>query len=205
MISTSYTGCILALKNDGTVIAWGQNFSNCAVPQGLKNVTTVSAGYGRSIALKDDGSIVIWGFNSGKIPMDHKRYVGVAQDYSSVLFLREDGKIDTLLGASTYHPDLSNVTAVSAGSHGSCYFIALFENGSVTNWFCQKDMMEWAMAPRLTTAGKNLTNITAISQGGFYTLALKNNGKMVIWGNCGWSRNCTVPDKYIDYFDSIYW
>jgi alpha-tubulin suppressor-like RCC1 family protein len=203
-ISTSYSGCVLALKNDGTVVAWGRNSSYCAVPKGLKNVTAVSAGDIRSLVLKDDGSVVAWGDYQGKIPINHKRYVGIAQDYGNILLLREDGKIDNFLGASTYHPDLSNVSAISAGLYGSCYFVALFENGSVTNWWCEKDM-GWAMTPRLKTTGKNLTNITTISQGGFYTLALKNNGKMVIWGNCGWSHNCTVPDKYADYFDSIYW
>jgi alpha-tubulin suppressor-like RCC1 family protein len=204
-VSAGPMGCVLAIKMDGTVTAWGQNSSNCVVPQELKNVTVVSSGFTRSFALKDDGSIVGWGNIKGKIPFDHKRYVGIAQDYSSTLFLREDGKIDTLPGAPSYHPDLSNVTAIAGMSSGSCYFVGLFENGTVTNWWCDKEMNEWAITPRISTSGKNLTNITSISQSARHTLALKDNGKMVIWGNCGWSYNCSVPDKLIPYFDSIYW
>lgn len=203
-VSTSLGGCVLALKKDGTIVAWGRNESGiCYAPHGLKNVTAISAGDIRNLAMRDDGSVVAWGDYQGRIPMNHKRYTGIAQDYSNILLLREDGKIDTFLGASTYHPDLSNITAISAGSYRSCYFVALFENGSVTNWMCEKDI-SWEITPRTDTNGKDLRNITAISQAGFYTLALKNDGRMVIWGDCDLSNNCTVPDKFADYFDSIY-
>jgi alpha-tubulin suppressor-like RCC1 family protein len=54
----------LALKQDGTVVAWGGNYlGQCDVPAGLSNVTAVSAGTDHSVALKQDGGIVVWANN----------------------------------------------------------------------------------------------------------------------------------------------
>jgi alpha-tubulin suppressor-like RCC1 family protein len=65
----------LALKNDGTVWAWGDNscgqlgvagkeFSNTPVMvPGLSNVTQISAGEEHSVALEGDGTVWTWGHN----------------------------------------------------------------------------------------------------------------------------------------------
>src|SRR5207237_3696043 len=53
----------LALKSDGTVVAWGcavDNFGQCNVPSGLSGVTAIGAN-GYSMALKSDGTVVAWG------------------------------------------------------------------------------------------------------------------------------------------------
>lgn len=54
----------LALRNDGTVVAWGKNNTSgqCKVPADLTGVVAVAAGSGLSVALKSDGTIVAWGF-----------------------------------------------------------------------------------------------------------------------------------------------
>lgn len=54
----------LALKDDGTVVAWGEN--DCGqtnVPAGLSNVVAISAGSYHSLALRNDGTVVAWGDN----------------------------------------------------------------------------------------------------------------------------------------------
>jgi len=65
----------LALKNDGTVWGWGQNyygqlgdgtFINRLIPvqvQGLTNVISIYTGLSHSIAIKNDGTIWVWGLN----------------------------------------------------------------------------------------------------------------------------------------------
>ena len=51
----------LALKADGTVVAWGNDDSGqCDVPVGLSNVMAIAAGAGHSVALKNDGTVVCW-------------------------------------------------------------------------------------------------------------------------------------------------
>ena len=63
----------LALKQDGPVVAWGDNsLGQCKVPAGLKGVVAISAGGFHSLALKNDGTVVAWGDNSlgqGNVPI----------------------------------------------------------------------------------------------------------------------------------------
>ncbi|MGA2544472.1 MAG: hypothetical protein ABSG78_23225 [Verrucomicrobiota bacterium] len=55
----------LALKSNGTVVAWGYNGSGqTSVPAGLSNVMAIAAGWAHSLALKNDGTFVAWGDNS---------------------------------------------------------------------------------------------------------------------------------------------
>jgi alpha-tubulin suppressor-like RCC1 family protein len=52
----------MALKSDGTVVAWGQNYAGQAnVPGGLGGVIAVSQGLGYDMALKADGTLALWG------------------------------------------------------------------------------------------------------------------------------------------------
>jgi hypothetical protein len=55
----------MALKNDGTVVAWGcgngYNFGQCSVPTGPSGVTAITAGEYDSLALKSNGHVVAWG------------------------------------------------------------------------------------------------------------------------------------------------
>jgi alpha-tubulin suppressor-like RCC1 family protein len=52
----------LALKSDGTVVAWGYNdFGQSTVPAGLSGVVAIAGGWFHSLALKSDGTVVAWG------------------------------------------------------------------------------------------------------------------------------------------------
>ena len=59
----------LALKYDGTVVAWGDDSAGQTnVPAGLSNVVAIAAGGFHSLALKTDGSVVAWGDDSASSP-----------------------------------------------------------------------------------------------------------------------------------------
>ena len=55
----------LALKSDGTVVAWGcgggTTTGSAACRRGLSGVTAIAAGVYHSLALKSDGTVVAWG------------------------------------------------------------------------------------------------------------------------------------------------
>jgi alpha-tubulin suppressor-like RCC1 family protein len=54
----------VALKNDGTVVAWGRNeYGQTTVPAGLSGVVAIAAGSLHTVALKNDGTVVAWGYN----------------------------------------------------------------------------------------------------------------------------------------------
>jgi alpha-tubulin suppressor-like RCC1 family protein len=64
-------GHSLALKPDGTVWAWGENFNgqlgdNRLTPvqvQNLSGITAIAGGSFHSLALKSDGTVWTWGWN----------------------------------------------------------------------------------------------------------------------------------------------
>jgi alpha-tubulin suppressor-like RCC1 family protein len=51
-----------ALKDDTTVVAWGDNFNGqTSIPAGLTGVTAISAGGDHALALKSDSTVQAWG------------------------------------------------------------------------------------------------------------------------------------------------
>jgi alpha-tubulin suppressor-like RCC1 family protein len=63
----------LALRDDGTVAAWGAGLTNSGVwpvlgqalvPADLSDVVAIATGGTHSLALKGDGTVVAWGDNS---------------------------------------------------------------------------------------------------------------------------------------------
>ena len=55
----------MALKSDGTVVAWGESSSGQTnVPAGLRDIIAIAAGGYHTVALKRDGTVVAWGYNN---------------------------------------------------------------------------------------------------------------------------------------------
>jgi alpha-tubulin suppressor-like RCC1 family protein len=159
----------LALKDDGTVWAWGDNWSgqlgdgtkrsspSSIQVNGLSDVTAIAAGLGHSLALKNDGTVWAWG------------------DFG----YHEDGELGD--GTRQGHltpaqiPGLLGVKAIAAGSHHS---VALKNDGTVLVWGADKEKGQSATPRRL----QGLSQIVAISAGGWYSLALKQDGTVWAWG-----------------------
>jgi alpha-tubulin suppressor-like RCC1 family protein len=77
----------LALKKDGTVVAWGGGSRGYHVPEGLKDVKEIETRTYHTIALKEDGSIVVWGTNlNGQCNVHEDAKTGVAQIAAGGLF-----------------------------------------------------------------------------------------------------------------------
>jgi alpha-tubulin suppressor-like RCC1 family protein len=176
----------LALRANGTVVAWGSGFTNepnssidlgqAMVPVGLSNVVAVSAGYLHSLALRANGTLAAWGAGQTNDPASSHHH-----------------------GQSIIPAGLTNAIAVSAGFYHS---LALRSNSTVVAWGAGGSE-PWATnyfdnGQSVVPAG--LSNVIAVSAGAVHNLALRNNGTIVAWGAGGTSTNglgygqSTVPE-----------
>lgn len=173
-------GHSLALRADGTVVAWGSNFSGqSTVPTALVGVVAISAGGSHSLALKSDGTVVAWGSNTSgqcSVPPELGEVLAVAAGGSHSLALISDGTVvawgHNANGQSTPPADLRGVVAISAGSNHS---IALKSNGRVAAWGDQFSGKG--------TVPPDLSSVVSIAAGGSHNLALKSDGTVAAWGS----------------------
>jgi alpha-tubulin suppressor-like RCC1 family protein len=126
----------LALRSDGTVVAWGSNnVGQRAVPSGLSNVVAVAAGSQQSLALKSNGTVLAWGDNSDNqcsVPPGLSGVVAIAAGTFHSLALKSDGTVAAWgaaggpydYGQSSVPAGLSNVTAIAAGRLSTLAMIA---------------------------------------------------------------------------------
>ncbi|MBI3414574.1 MAG: HYR domain-containing protein, partial [Verrucomicrobia bacterium] len=198
----------LALKSDGTVVAWGVNdASQTAVPVGLGGVVAVSAGNSgqHSLALKSDGTVVAWGYNGygqTDVPAGLTGVVAVSANGFHNLALKSDGTVvawgagtsDTgpnpHYGQSIVPAGLSGIVAVSAGYE---YSLALKSDGTVVAWGAGGPGQPIG-DPNFgqSTVPVGLSGVVAISGGGTHSLALKSDGTVVGWGDNTYGQT-TVP------------
>ena len=171
----------LALKNDGTVVAWGcGNYNNgqCTVPAGLSGVAAVAAGQWHSLALKSDGTVLAWGNNSAgqtNVPAGLSSVIAIAAGGWHSLALKGDGTIIgwgyNAYGQASAPAGLTSVIALSAGTYHS---LALKSDGTVVAW----GFNDYGQ----TDVPAGLSGVTAIGGGDRYSMALKSDGTVVAWG-----------------------
>jgi len=177
----------IALKNDGTVWAWGSGYygqlgnNTVDIPsftpvqvQGpggvgfLNNVLTISAGQNNTLALKNDGTAWAWGRNdAGQIGN------GTTTDALVPFQVQGPGGVGFL----------NNVSAVSVGEVHS---LALLSDGTVRAWGNNDhgQLGDGSTTTRLTPVQvSGLTNVLAISAGGHFSVALKSDGTVWAWGS----------------------
>jgi alpha-tubulin suppressor-like RCC1 family protein len=177
----------IALKNDGTVWAWGSNgwgqLGTASSVKGiaakmnrLAGIVAIAGGENHTLALKDDGTVWACGINN-------------------------DGE----LGDSTYVYKstpvrvfgLTDVVAIEAGMSHS---IALKNNGKVWIWGLN-NFGQFGNATTTSTkipVQSNIIGVTAIEGGSVHSLLLKNNGTLQACGAnfAGQIGDGTVISKY---------
>ncbi len=168
---------VLAVKKDGTVIAWGQGQIR-NIPPDVVDVKAVAAGQGHSLALKEDGTVVAWGNNDDgqcDVPADLTDVVDITiVDYTSFA-LDKNGKI-TAWGRNQYGeaniPEtLTGVVDIQGGSR---YMLALKADGTVTAW--GDNYFNQLAVPA------DLDHVVAVAAAFRHCAALKDDGTIVIWG-----------------------
>jgi hypothetical protein len=127
----------LALKSDGTVVAWGvDELGETEVPPDLNGVVEIAAGDAHSLALRSDGTVVGWGggtSGAGTPPTNLTSLVAIAAGEQLSVAVKSDGTIVAwgTLGFQTATNSVSNATAVALGEYQGT---ALRSDGSLFNW-----------------------------------------------------------------------
>ena len=213
----------LALKEDHTVVGWGDNREGqTAVPADLKDVAAIAAGKYLSLALRADGTVVQWGASSGGVsapPAGLSNVVAIAAGGGGLarnLALKRDGTVVAWGAGSDYArstpPGLSNVVAISVGENHS---LALKADGTVFGWGINihgeatgvaTPARPWVASGPVVLSGQVLTNVVAIAAGneygmtgggGKYSLALRKDGTVVAWGRSSYGQT-EVPAGLTD-------
>ena len=164
---------MLGLKNNGSVMAWGDNpYGELNVPANLTNAMMIAAGSYHCLALRSNGTVAAWGYPDSRIavPSNLTNVISIGASFDNSLALKADGTLVMWgpVGVGTTPPaNLTNVAAISGT------FLALKKDGGVVAWGDSSGQMN----PPL-----GLTNIVAIAGNGGHNLALKSNGTIVAWG-----------------------
>ncbi|WP_375759488.1 Ig-like domain-containing protein [Corallococcus exercitus] len=169
----------LALKQDGTVWAWGSNVSGqlgdgaatsrltpVQVP-GLASVAALTAGGAHTLALKQDGTVWAWGSNgSGQLG---------------------DGTTTNRLTPV----QVQGLTGVAALSAGAYHTLALKQDGTVWAWGSNG----YGQLGNGTTADQptpvqvpGLTGVVAVAVGHSHAQVLKSDGTAWAWGANHWGQ-----------------
>ena len=179
----------VALKNNGTVVAWGDNSSGqTSVPAGLAAVASVAAGESHSVALKSDGTVVAWGLNrygQTTVPAGLSGIAAVAAGFGHTIALGSDGTLAAWgLNSSGQTTVPAGLTGVAAAAAGSFHTVALKRDGTVDAW--GRNNSGQAAVPT------GLSGVVAVAAGWYHTVALKGDGTVVAWGENS-SGQTTLP------------
>jgi len=176
----------LALKDDGTVIAWGRpDDGRLDVPRAATNTLQIAAGMHHSLALQSNGVVVAWGANDygqTNVAASATNVIAVSAGHYHSLALGADGHV-VAWGAGTddstwpHHgqsmvpADATNIMAIAAGGYHS---LALRNDGTLLAWGLNNGGQ--------TDIPPEATNVAAIAAGHGHNLVLKGDGTLVAWG-----------------------
>ena len=162
----------VALKDNGTVVAVGENnYGQCNV-SGWKDIVSVSAGTYFTVGLKADGTVVATGQEVGA--NGWRNATAVSAGGYHTLVLTKDG---TVLASGSNHDgqcDTEEWCDIVAISAGGAHSVGLRADGTVVavgkNKFGQCNVGDW-------------TEIVAIAAGRNHTVGLKSDGTVVAVGS----------------------
>jgi alpha-tubulin suppressor-like RCC1 family protein len=194
----------LAVKRNGSVIAWGNDSSGQPLlpPAPLIEAVAIAAGADYNVAITQGGMLVSWGDGAAP-PRYLSNVVAVAvagsKDGHAVALLREG----TVLAWALRHPSscrVSGATNVVALAAGRAHYLGLAADGTVYEWGTYSQLYgglsgvpaQRIVARQVELGGRPIKDAIAIAAGGRQSIALKRDGTVVAWG-ADWRRQDKVP------------
>jgi len=162
----------LALRTDGSVWAWGENYSGQlgdgtfttrTTPvqvTGLTGIIAIACGRNHSLAVKNDGTIWAWGRNS-------------------------DGQLGDGTFTNRSAPvQVTGLTGVISAAAGYYHSLAVKSDGTVRAWGDNDGQLgDGTYTPRSTPVQvTGLTGVIAVAGGCQHSLAAKSDGTVRAWG-----------------------
>jgi alpha-tubulin suppressor-like RCC1 family protein len=173
---------VLALRADGTVVAWGNNSNGQTnVPASATNIVAVAAGGSHSLALRADGTLLTWGNGTGgnlNIPSTLSNVVAIAAGRLHSLAIRSDGKViawgDNLSSQLSVPTNLVRAQGITAGSAHS---LAIRSDGTIVAWGSNTDGRGPAYAP------PSVFDVASVAAGTLHSVALRSNNTISAWSS----------------------
>ncbi len=172
----------MALKGDGSVVAWGNNGNGVAMlPFMAKSgVIATAIGSTHALAVKSDGSVIGWGVNSSGQSTPPAGLTGVsaiAAGSAHSLALKSDGSVIAWgnNGNGQANLPLNAQSSVQAIAANSLRTMVLKGDGTVIAWGDNNYGQ--------STVPSGLTDVRVVAAGARHSMALKNDGSIVAWGN----------------------
>jgi alpha-tubulin suppressor-like RCC1 family protein len=144
-VSSSTHHC-LALRDDGSIVAWGDNtYGQCNVPEPNEGYVAIAAAgqvmvdYSYSLAINSEGSVIAWGFNgSGQldVPPPNTGFVAISASAYHAVGVKADGSAVTWGGCQpNCDPPLgeSDIIGVATPSPHSVRTIYILDD-SILGW-----------------------------------------------------------------------
>ncbi len=166
----------LALRDDGTVWAWGYNiygllgngtldgFSNVPIQVStINDIVAIASGNYHSLALESNGNLWAWGYNGGG-PLGY----------------------DTPSGYSTAPQQVTTLSAVTGIACGNGFSLVLKNDGTLWSFGANNEGELGNGVSAVNSQNPvqvlNLTNVVSMTAGTYHSLAVKSDGTVWAWG-----------------------
>ena len=179
----------LALRSDGSVIAWGSNNSGQTNAPTTGVFTCIAAGWKHALAVRNDGTVTEWGMSQRFWPKQSEAFTksitnavtAVAGDNHSAVLLA-NGTVVTWGTRSSVTNKVSAWQNIIDLSSGWYHLVGLRQDGTLLT----------AGLGFAHSARKPDGNFIRVEAGMFHNLALRSDGTVAAWGDNTFGQ-CEMP------------